>query len=621
MNAQALELLAPCKTADIGIEAFKHGADAVYIGGPLFSARANAGNSMAEIEKLAAFAHRFNGRVYMALNTIFSDEELPQAVELAHQAYDAGVDALIVQDMGLLMCDLPPIQLHASTQCDIRTPEKAAFLESVGFSQIVPARELTLEQVRKISEVLRTARIEFFVHGALCVSYSGQCYASQAFKGRSANRGDCAQICRLPFDLFDENNVPLQKGKHILSLKDNNQSSNIDALIQAGVRSFKIEGRYKDLTYVKNTTAYYRRLIDSWLEKHSGFCSESDGKSCFNFEPSLEHVFNRGATDYFVNGRSEHMEAMETPKSAGAVIGEVVRLNEKSVVIKSKEELHNGDGLSFFTETDELGGFLINRAEHLENKLWEVFTRERCARIPGLKPGLKLMRNRDTAWLKKMNAETALRKIPISIQASVRPNGIDLTAKDHLGHSSEVHFTDELAAANNPDKVKAQVLHALSKLGTSDFSSDQIDVVGEEPGFISASVLNGLRRELISRLEESRATQRKMLPRAKGCSSVPYPAKELDYHGNVMNAKAKEFYRIHGTEIKEPAFERQHKSGEVEVMRCRYCIRHALNICPKQGKLRGEKIKPTPLKLKSGKIELTAHFECKPCEMSLTAKL
>lgn len=620
-NSQSLELLAPCKTAEIGIEAFKHGADAVYIGGPLFSARANAGNSIEDIEKLANFAHRFNGRVYMALNTIFSDEELPKAVELARQAYEAGVDALIIQDMGLLMCDLPPIQLHASTQCDIRTPEKAAFLESVGFSQIVPARELTLDQVRDIYNVLHSARIEFFIHGALCVSYSGQCYASQAFKGRSANRGDCAQICRLPFDLFDENNVPLQKGKHLLSLKDNNQSSNIEALIDAGVRSFKIEGRYKDLTYVKNTTAYYRRMLDAWLEKHPDFHSESDGKSIFEFEPSLDHVFNRGSTDYFVNGRSERMGALETPKSAGMAVGEIVRLKDKSILVKAKEELHNGDGLSFFTDTDELGGFLINRAEHLENHLWEVFTRENPSRIPGLKPGLKLMRNRDTAWLKKMNAETALRKIPISIQACVRPNGIDLVAKDHLGHTSEVNFTEELPAANNPEKVKAQVLHALGKLGSTDFVSDQIEVDGELPGFISASVLNSLRRELIEGLEKARSDQREILPRATGDSSVPFPLKELDYHGNVMNAKAREFYKMHGTEISEPALESKRKDGDVEVMRCRYCIRHALNICPKQGKLRGEKIKPTPLKLKSGKIELTAHFECKPCEMSLTAKL
>ena len=383
--SRTLELLAPCKTCDIGIEAFKHGADAVYIGGPLFSARANAGNSMSEIERLASFAHRFNGRVYMALNTIFSDEELPEAVRLAHQAYHAGVDALIVQDMGLLMCDLPPIQLHASTQCDIRTTEKAVFLESIGFSQIVPARELTLGQIQEMAEALKTARIEFFIHGALCVSYSGQCYASQAFKGRSANRGDCAQICRLPFDLFDEEGKSISRGKHLLSLKDNNQSQNLDALITAGVRSFKIEGRYKDLTYVKNTTAFYRRELDAWLEKHPDFEAESDGKVEFNFEPSLENAFNRGATDYFVNGRSDHMEAFSTPKNSGAVIGQVVKVNDRSFLVKTKEELHNGDGLTFFTDTDELSGLLINRAEQKDTGLWEVFTRVPCSRITGLK--------------------------------------------------------------------------------------------------------------------------------------------------------------------------------------------------------------------------------------------
>lgn len=620
-TSRILELLAPCKTCDIGIEAFKHGADAVYIGGPAFSARANAGNSMAEIEKLAAFAHRFNGRVYMALNTIFTDEELPRAVELAHQAYNAGVDALIVQDMGLLMCDLPPIQLHASTQCDIRTKEKAVFLESVGFSQIVPARELTLEQIREMSVALKTARIEFFIHGALCVSYSGQCYASQAFKGRSANRGDCAQICRLPFDLFDEEGHNLNRGKHLLSLKDNNQSRNLDALIDAGVRSFKIEGRYKDLPYVKNTTAFYRRKIDAWLEKHPEFASESDGKSEFKFEPSLENAFNRGATEYFVNGRSDGMEAFNTPKNAGAVIGTVLKVSDRSFLVKTKEELHNGDGLTFFTDTDELSGLLINRAEQVEANVWEIFTREPCKRISGLHEGVRLMRNRDAAWLKKMNAETALRKIPIKITASVRPDGIDLCADDHLGHSAEVSLLEPLPEAKNPEKVKEQILHALSKLGTTDFIADNLEIKGDRPGFLSASALNGLRRELIRKLEEDRSQKRVILPKASSDLEVRFPLPSVDYHGNVMNEKAIEFYKLHGTEVSEPAFEKGGKKGEVEVMRCRYCIRHALNICPKQGKLRGEKIKPTPLTLRSGKIELKAHFHCKPCEMSLTTEL
>lgn len=619
--SRTLELLAPCRTCDIGIEAFKHGADAIYIGGPLFSARANAGNSMSEIERLASFAHRFNGRVYMALNTIFSDEELPEAVRLAHQAYHAGVDALIVQDMGLLMCDLPPIQLHASTQCDIRTTEKAVFLESIGFSQIVPARELTLGQIQEMAEALKTARIEFFIHGALCVSYSGQCYASQAFKGRSANRGDCAQICRLPFDLFDEEGKSISRGKHLLSLKDNNQSQNLDALIAAGVRSFKIEGRYKDLTYVKNTTAFYRRELDTWLEKHPDFEAESDGKVEFNFEPSLENAFNRGATDYFVNGRSDHMEAFSTPKNSGAVIGQVVKVNDRSFLVKTKKELHNGDGLTFFTDTDELSGLLINRAEQKDTGLWEVFTREPCSRITGLKEGLRLMRNKDAAWLKRMNAETALRKIPIRIEASVRLDGIDIRADDGHGHQSEVTLLEPLPEAKNPQAVKNQVLRALGKLGSSDFIADDITIEGEHPGFMSASVLNGLRRELIARLEEDRSQKREILPQAKEDTKAVFPVKELDYHGNVMNKKALEFYRLHGTQVTEPAFEKGQHKGETEVMRCRYCIRHALDICPKQGKLRGEKIKPTPLKLRSGKIELTAHFHCKPCEMSLITKV
>ncbi len=613
-----LELLAPCKTADIGIEALKHGADAVYIGGPLFSARANAGNSISEIERLCAFAHRFNGRVYMALNTIFSDRELEEAARLAHEAYDAGVDALIVQDMGLLMCDLPPIQLHASTQCDIRTVEKAQFLESVGFSQIVPARELTLEEIQEMSQALTHARIEFFIHGALCVSYSGQCYASQAFKGRSANRGDCAQICRLPFDVQEENGETLCRSRHVLSLKDNNQSGNLEALIRAGVRSFKIEGRYKDLSYVKNTTAFYRREIDRFIETHPEFEQESDGRVTLNFEPSLESAFNRGATDYFTNGRSDRMSAADTPKNSGSVIGSVKSVSRNSCTVKTKEELHNGDGLTFFSDTGELSGFLINRAEFVDEGLWEVFTREPCVSIPGLKPGLKLMRNKDAQWVKKMNAETALRKIPIRIEAKMDDRGLTLCAEDGQHHRAEIRSDADLADAKNEERAKEQLLSSLKKLGNSDFTASDVSLQCEAVKFLPASAMNQLRRDLIEKLEKERLAKRPILQKASE-NSAQYPIQELNYHANVMNSKARVFYEKHGAHVNQEAFEKGLGDTEAEVMRCRYCIRHEMNICPKQAKARGEKIKPTPLVLKSGKIKMTAYFDCKRCEMSLRA--
>ena len=615
-----LELLAPCRTADIGIEAIKHGADAVYIGGPLFSARANAGNSMSEIGKLCEYAHRFNARVYMALNTIFTDEELLKAESLAGEAYNTGVDALIVQDMGLLMCDLPPIQLHASTQCDIRTVQKALFLESVGFSQIVPARELSLEQIREMADTLTTARIEFFIHGALCVSYSGRCYASQAFTKRSANRGDCAQICRLPFDVTDSEGKKLCNSRHVLSLKDNNQSGNLPELIAAGVRSFKIEGRYKDLTYVKNTVSLYRREIDRFIENNPEFEKASDGTVSLNFEPSFENSFNRGATDYFLHGRADHMSAADTPKNSGTEIGTVTKIGHNSFTLKTREELHNGDGLTFFDESGELFGFLVNRAEQKDLDLWEITLRENCSSFPALKPGLRLMRNRDTQWIKKMNAETALRKIPIRIEAKISENRLDLSAEDHAGHAAHVSLNQKLDEAKNAVRAKEQLLSSLGKLGNTDFTAEDIQVSGEAK-FLPASALNALRRSLTEQLAQNRASQRKFLEQDRINEDASYPEPTLGYQGNVMNAKAMAFYKKHRTEVTQPAFEKQRVPGETEVMRCRYCIRHEMDLCPKQAKARGEKIKPTPLKLKSGKIEMTANFDCKKCEMVLTTRI
>ena len=338
-KSQELELLAPAKNADVGIEAILHGADAVYIGGPGFGARVEAANAFADIKRLTDFAHRFNARVYMTLNTIVNDSERLEAVRLAWLAYENGVDALIVQDMGILDSDLPPIQLHASTQCDVRSPQKARFLESVGFSQVVLAREMNLAEIRQCYETLQSARIEYFIHGALCVSYSGQCYASFAATGRSANRGACAQLCRLPYSVYTEEGKELIADRHVLSLKDNNQTDNLSALIDAGVRSFKIEGRLKDVSYVKNITAHYRRALDQIIAERGDLKRSSDGVSYINFEPDPRKSFNRGFTDYFTRERHHDMAVFETPKNSGEKIGQIVRIASDAIEVKSEEEL------------------------------------------------------------------------------------------------------------------------------------------------------------------------------------------------------------------------------------------------------------------------------------------
>jgi putative protease len=617
-----LELLAPAKDADIGIEAVRHGADAVYIGGPAFSARANAGNAMSEIERLASYAHRFGSRVFMALNTIFTDRELEHARRLAFDAYEAGVDALIVQDMGLLEGELPPIELHASTQCDIRTPEKAKFLEDIGFKQIVPARELSLPEIAAMRDALTSARIECFIHGALCVSFSGQCYASFALKGRSANRGDCAQICRLPFDIYEEDGSLIRSKCHALSLKDNNQAEHLEAMIAAGVRSFKIEGRYKDLSYVKNTTAFYRRKLDSFIEAHPEFEPESLGRVELNFEPDPNRSFNRGTTDYFIEGRkATPITSFDTPKNAGSLLGVVSSVNPRSFFLKTKEVLQNGDGLTYYRKDGTLAGLLANRAEERDAGLWEVFPKDGCARLRDLDAGVTVLRNRDAAWNKKMNAETALRRIPIRIEASADAGRLTLKAEDARGVTAEVASAEGLEAAKNPERQKEQLKNALAKLGATDFEAESIDLQGEVP-FLPASVMNELRRKLTDALEAGERAAFASKPEARiEKDETKYPADSLDFRGNVCNKKAREFYARHGVTVTQPAFETGEIRDEVELMRCKHCLRFSLGLCPKEAKKAGLKIRPTPLTLKYGPTVLTAHFHCKPCEMSVHGRL
>src|SRR5450830_1205605 len=414
-----LELLAPARDADIGIEAVNHGADAVYIGGPTFGARSSADNSVREIGRLVRYAHRFNSRIFVTLNTILRDDELEPARKLAWQLYDAGVDALIIQDMGLLEIDRPPIQLHASTQTDIRTPEKARFLQDVGLSQIVLARELTLEQIKDIRAQTHCT-LEFFVHGALCVAYSGQCYISHAHTGRSANRGECSQACRLPYQVVDDKGRFVAHDKHVLSMKDNNQSANLAALVDAGVRSFKIEGRYKDLGYVKNITAHYRKLLDELIEERQSsalpLARASSGSTTFTFTPDPDQNFNREFTDYFVQGRQADIGAFDTPKNPGQAIGHVLQTGPNWVELELTSrytELHNGDGLCYYDLQKELVGMAINRAELISAKKarWRVFPKDAMDTLKDLRKGVEVNRNRDTEWVRGLEKKSSDRRI------------------------------------------------------------------------------------------------------------------------------------------------------------------------------------------------------------------
>ena len=617
-NRPSLELLAPAKTADFGIEAIKHGADAVYIGGPSFGARANAGNSIADIERLARYAHRFNARVLLALNTILRDDELEPAQTLVRQAYEAGVDALIVQDMGLLELELPPIELHASTQTDIRTVAKARFLEAVGFSQMVLARELSLEQIRKIAAET-TATLEFFVHGALCVSYSGLCNLSHATTGRSANRGDCSQACRLPYSLADQSGQLIAQDKHLLSLKDNDQSANLRALIDAGIRSFKIEGRLKDLSYVKNITAHYRQQLDAILTERGDLARSSSGQSRFLFEPQPEKTFNRGSTDYFVQDRHADIGAFDSPKFVGEAIGEVIKLGRGSFDLRSDLPLHNGDGIAYFNAEQELVGMRLNLAEALGDDVYRLSPNVSDGRLPNdLEPGTVIYRNRDQAFERQLEKDSAERRVPVQLKFSETADGFTLRITDDRGVSAETSLGCAKEEARNTEKALATLRENLGKLGNTIYLAETIDLAIDTVCFIPASALNGLRRAAIEALDAARdAAYRRPERRMPIGSPAIYPEDALSYLGNVFNAKARAFYEKHGVSVIEPAYECHAEKGEVSLMITKHCLRFSFNLCPKQVK----GIRPDPMVLMNGNEKLTLRFDCKPCEMHVVGKL
>jgi putative protease len=621
----SLELLAPAKNIAIGREAILHGADAVYIGGPDFGARHNAGNSVHEIAELVTFAHRYHARIFATLNTILHDSELEPARRLIHELYEAGVDALIVQDMGLLELDLPPIDLHASTQCDIRSPERARFLADVGFSQIVLARELTIEEIATVRAALPADTVlEHFIHGALCVAFSGQCYISHAQTGRSANRGDCSQACRLPYTLEDGQGRVVAFEKHLLSVKDNNQSANLRALIDAGVRSFKIEGRYKEMGYVKNITGHYRLLLDQILEEQPELARASSGRTRLLFTPDPDKTFHRGATDYFSNGRKDDIGAFDSPSFVGLPLGTVTKVGPSGFEMEADAPMANGDGLTYMNKR-EVVGLQANVVESLRGPVWRVQPNEKMADLPGLKPGVAISRNRDHAWEQALNKSSAERRIDVSARFAETPDGFELNLTDEDGIASHASVVFEKQPAQQVETAEASLREQLSRFGKTDFSLRQLAIEWTQPWFVPSSMVNKLRRDAVEQLEAARqAAYVRPQRRREYEPPAAYPEESLSYLANVYNQSARAFYARHGVKLIAAAYEAHQEAGEVSLMITKHCLRYSFSLCPKQAKgvtgVQGQ-VRADPMVLVNGNERLTLTFDCRACEMHVRGKM
>jgi putative protease len=601
-TVRKIELLAPAKNLETGIEAINHGADAVYIGAPRFSARSAAGNSLDDIAQLVNFAHIFHAKVYVAVNTILKDNELADAEQLIWDIYHAGADAIIIQDMGILNLNLPCISLHASTQTDNRNIEKIRFLEKAGFSQVVLARELSIGEIKDIASCTSVS-LEAFVHGSLCASFSGCCYISQALSGRSANRGECAQYCRLPYELQDAEGTVLSSGRHLLSLKDLNLSEHPEKLLDAGISSFKIEGRLKDVSYVKNITAYYRNKLDEIFERRPEYRASSSGETIPYFVPNPAKSFNRGFTSYFLQGRSKNIASPDSPKSYGERIGTVKDIGKCFFTCSGKNRIHNGDGLCFFNkERNELIGFRVNKTEGDK-----VFPAE----MPRLDRGITLFRNLDHEFEKTLSKKSAERKIRIELLLEENNFGFSLTATDEDFHQATItfEFNKELSKKDQKENIREQ----LSKLGNTPFKMIRFSNQLTGNWFIPSSILSEMRRKMTDSLLRVRkiALQKPMKPLQP--THHPYPENSLDYLGNVSNEKAREFYHQHGVKTIVPAFELTPFSP-VPVMFTKHCIKYQLGYCSKQGT---SGTISEPLTLITGTNKLRLKFDCRNCEMQV----
>lgn len=604
-SKSTLELLAPAKNLACGRAAIAHGADAVYIGGPKFGAREDAGNTLQDIEKLVSEAQIFGVKVYVALNTILYDSELEDARQQIKNLYEIGIDALIIQDMGILEMELPPIPLHASTQLHNYLPEQIKFLEAVHFKRAVLARELNLDQIRDIRSQT-SIELEAFVHGSLCVSFSGRCYLSHAIGGRSANRGACAQPCRKRYTLYDAERKIITADQHLLSLKDLNHSNSIKELADAGIQSFKIEGRLKDVDYAKNITAFYRQKIDAFLEDQPDFKAASAGKISLNFEANPLKSFNRGATDYFLHGRSKEITSFESPKFLSEAVGEVTKVSTKYFEIETTLEIANNDGLVFIAHSGESVGIKVNVAE-----------RDRIFpdKMNGIFPGAKVYRNYDHLFHQQLKADLTVRKITVNIEIGESEDGFELTARDESGIVVSSEYYIPKNPSRDPLKSKETIIHQLTKSGDTPFFVAGIKTNGTEKFFFQASVLNAMRRDLLDRITEAR----KKKPGnhiIHEPNSFPYPTKEIGYEGNISNRLALQFYKRHGVENPEIAFEKQPDPHGKTMMTTKHCLKFQMGFCPRYGGKKPLNFSE-PFSLNDGTNELRLDFDCIQCMMKV----
>lgn len=613
-----IELLAPAKDLKCGIAAIAHGADAVYIGAQRFGARAAAGNSVEDIEQLCRYAHRYAAKVYVTVNTIIYDNELEDTRRLLDELKQAGVDAVLVQDMSLVPCS--PLPLHASTQTDNRTVEKVRWLRSLGFSRVVLARELSMAEIKAIHKAVPDVELEVFVHGALCVSYSGQCYASQYCFGRSANRGECAQFCRLKFNLEDADGNTIDRNRYLLSLKDMCRIDHLEQLVDAGVTSFKIEGRLKDVTYVKNVVAAYSTRLNQIIEKSGGrLARASMGSATYTFTPNLKKTFNRGFTDYFLNGRTPDIASPDTPKAIGEFVGKVKEISRRGIRVAGTSVFANGDGLCYVNGERELEGFRVNR---VENNLLIPAKTSRSLRV-----GMSLYRNNDQLFERELQKHTAERKIPVSLVLGETDRGFSLMVQV-VGSEWDspivaMSFVDaEKQEAQTPQRDNYKRL--LSRLGDTPFVADSIEF---EPSsfsrFIPSSVIAALRRDACERLEEEiAAAMRSHETTNTDAETWPLtapPVAPLPYLYNISNRLAREFYEKCGAVNTGEAFELRRPARNALIMQCRHCLRYSYGYCVKNGGKRPMWKEPLRLVLPDGR-RFPLQFDCKNCQMNVYAE-
>lgn len=608
-----VEILAPAKNLVQGMAAINAGADAVYIGAPQFGARTNANNSIEDVAEMVRYAHLFKAQVFVVINTILYDNELKKCEEMIHELYNIGVDALIVQDMAIFEMDLPPIVIHASTQANNRTPGHVKFLADAGMKRVVLARELNLDQIKDIREST-DVELEFFVSGALCVAFSGNCYMSVAGGERSANRGSCAQNCRLPYELKDGDGTTLIEESHLLSIKDLDLSDQLPQMIEAGVMSFKIEGRLKDVVYVKNNVSFLRTRLDNFLnnEGKDKYQKASSGRTFYTFDAEMDRSFNRGYTDYFLNKRMAKIGSWESPKSKGQIIGKILEVRNNQYKIENAEKLNNGDGLYFLNAEGVADGVQVNTVDNG----W--ITPNTYKEIP---VGTLISRNSDATFNKQVEKDnSAVRKIGISLSFTETQYGFELVATDEDGHVSakEIKVTKELA--NKEGFLKANLDKNLIKAGNTPFIVDDVAIELNDNWFLPISKINELRRDVLDALVDIRIEGYHREEHAIVKTDHPYPEKTLDFTYNVSNKLARQFYDRHGVEEVEKAFELQWEPGKARVMTTKYCVKYELGKCARfQRATMGEKVKE-PLTLTHGENEYKLKFNCKPCEMEIWEK-